>query len=377
MFILRILYTIYIKLGLIIFIPAVLIAGCSGGDSSASNKENEPISGSEQKKLPKSTFFLRNPSMGQRIEGSGIVAVAMNIKDGMNLDSMRTYIDGVYLSTLFNNQDSFSINSKNLATGEHTIKVIAYADQGASVTKLVDFILLSDIEPDLLGYRVVNQYPHDPEAYTQGLFYDEGYIYESTGQNGSSSLRKSIVETGELVKSAMLEQRYFGEGITLFDNRIIQLTWTSKVGFVYDKESFQVLNRIHYSTQGWGLTTMEDQLIMSDGSFTIYFLDPEYFTEINRLEVYDNKGPVAYLNELEYIEPFLYANIYQTDRIARIDPETGKVHAYIDLRGILPQALQHDRIDVLNGIAYDSNSGRLFITGKMWPRIFEIEWVEK
>ncbi|UCG26632.1 MAG: glutaminyl-peptide cyclotransferase, partial [Bacteroidales bacterium] len=218
---------------------------------------------------------------------------------------------------------------------------------------------------------------HDISAYTQGLVYEDGFIYESTGQRGESTLRKVKLETGELIESLNLPPDLFGEGACIFGDKIIQLTWTSKTGFVYDKNTFRILNRIIYSTQGWGLTTNGEQLIMSDGSHIIYFLDPDYFTELSRIEVFDNERAVNNLNELEFIDGKIYANVYQSDLIVIIDPLTGKVLSRIDLQGLLSPEDRHDRIDVLNGIAYDAENKRLFVTGKRWPKLFEIQLVKK
>ena len=229
--------------------------------------------------------------------------------------------------------------------------------------------------PPLYGYRIKNVYPHDRNAFTQGLVFDNGYLFEGTGLNGRSSLRKVALETGTVLRWRRLPQWFFGEGVTLFGNKIIQLTWRSGTGFVYDKESLELLREFHYSTEGWGLTHDGRRLILSDGSATLYFLDPETFQEIGRLEVFDDRGPVVRLNELEYIQGEIYANVWQTDRIARISPQTGQVKGWIELRGLLGAKAQAMAVDVLNGIAYDQENDRLFVTGKLWPELFEIELV--
>lgn len=224
-------------------------------------------------------------------------------------------------------------------------------------------------------YTVVNSYPHDPQAFTQGLIYVDGVLYEGTGLNGRSSLRRVHLETGEVQEIVDLDQQYFGEGIALFGDRIIQLTWQSNVAFVYDAQSFERLGEFAYPTEGWGLTHDDTQLIMSDGTANLYFRDPETFAEIGRVEVRDATGPVVRLNELEYINGEVYANVWQTDRIARIDPQTGRVTGWIDLTGLLSAADRTPDVDVLNGIAYDAANDRLFVTGKLWPRLFEIDLI--
>lgn len=225
------------------------------------------------------------------------------------------------------------------------------------------------------GYRVLNTYPHDPDAFTQGLVYKDGLLYEGTGRYGESTLRQVRLETGEVLQSRELPAEYFGEGITLYGDEIFQLTWQSNVGFIYDKSTFELLREFNYPTEGWGLTHNGRCLIMSDGTNVIYFRDPESFAEIGRLQVYDNNGPVIQLNELEYVEGEIYANVWQTDRIARISPDTGQVTGWIDLTGLLDTVTVTTVVDVLNGIAYDAQGDRLFVTGKLWPALFEIELV--
>jgi len=231
-------------------------------------------------------------------------------------------------------------------------------------------------DPPTYGYRVVLEYPHDPNAFTQGLVYDpeEGILYEGTGIWGESSLRKVELATGRVLKVRRLPPQYFGEGIAVWDDRIVQLTWQSRTGFVYTK-TFELLRQFHYETEGWGLTYDGRRLIMSDGSETLYFLDPETLQEIGSIDVQDRGAPVKLLNELEFINGLIWANVWQTDRIAVIDVETGRVGAWLDLSGILKPEERTGREDVLNGIAYDAQNDRLFVTGKLWPKLFEIELI--
>jgi glutamine cyclotransferase len=219
-------------------------------------------------------------------------------------------------------------------------------------------------------YEVITAYPHDRSAFTQGLIYEDGHFYESTGLYGRSSLRKVDLKTGKVLKKYSLPSKFFGEGITLLGKEIIQLTWKSKLGFVYNKETFEVLNTFSYPTEGWGITNDGTRLIMSDGSSTLFFLDPKNFKVIDRLEVRDQAGAeVSGINELEYIKGEVFANIWPTTRIARISLTTGIITGWIDLAGIVPM---EKNVDVLNGIAYDEKNNRLFVTGKLWPKIFEI-----
>ncbi len=195
------------------------------------------------------------------------------------------------------------------------------------------------------------------------------------GSTGRSSLRKVVLETGEVVQIHEIDDEYFGEGITIFGDKIYQITWQSQIGFIYEKASFTQVGEFHYPTEGWGLTHDGTRLIMSDGSATIHFLDPQTLQETGTIAVADNNGPVLRLNELEYVDGEIYANIWQTDRIARISPETGQVLGWIDLAGLLSAEDRQQTVDVLNGIAYDPAGKRLFVTGKLWPKLFEIRIV--
>lgn len=227
----------------------------------------------------------------------------------------------------------------------------------------------------IYSYRIVNTYPHDRRAFTQGLVYRDGVLYESTGLRGRSTLRRVDLESGRVLERRTLLPPYFAEGIAVLDDRIYQLTWTSGVGFVYDRESMQLVREFRYGLEGWGLTHDGENLIVSDGSSTLYFWDPETLLETRRLTVRDGGVKVGNLNELEYIDGEIYANIWMKERIARISPETGRVLSWIDLTGILAE--RNGDEDVLNGIAWDATGRRLFVTGKFWPKLFEIELVEK
>jgi glutamine cyclotransferase len=221
-------------------------------------------------------------------------------------------------------------------------------------------------------YEVVNTFPHDPSAFTQGLVFYQGAFYESTGLNGASSLRKVELETGRVLKKLDIPAQYFAEGLVLFNGRLLQLTWQNQTGFVYDQESFQQLSTFNYTGEGWGFTHDGHSLILSDGTSQIRFLDPNTFQVQRRINVTDRGQDVVRLNELEYINGEIYANIWFTDRIARINPQTGAVTAWVDLTGLLSPQDNGGRADVLNGIAYDAATDRLFVTGKLWPKLFEI-----
>jgi glutamine cyclotransferase len=225
-------------------------------------------------------------------------------------------------------------------------------------------------------FKIIAVYPHDRNSFTQGLVYREGELYEGSGLYGRSSLRQVDLQTGEVRQILELPLQFFGEGITIWDDQIIQLTWKANTGFVYDQETFELRHQFTYPTEGWGITYDGEKLIMSDGTATLYFWDPETLAEIGRVEVRDANGPVVRLNELEYINGEVYANVWQTNHIVRIDPTTGWVSGSIDLTGLLTAEDLTEPVDVLNGIAYDADNDRLFVTGKLWPKLFEIELVE-
>jgi glutamine cyclotransferase len=226
-------------------------------------------------------------------------------------------------------------------------------------------------------FQVVHAYPHDPDAFTQGLFYRDGFLYEGTGLKGRSSLRKVKLETGAVVQRIELPSDLFGEGIALVRGEVYQLTWQSQVGFVYRLDDFKLLRQFTYSGEGWGLTTNGSELFLSDGTAEIRVIDPQTMKEKRRIKVHDGETSIDQINELEWVEGEIYANKWQTNRIARISPQTGKVTGWIDLTGLLSPMYHLEEGAVLNGIAYDAAGKRLFVTGKLWPQLFEIRLVKK
>lgn len=251
---------------------------------------------------------------------------------------------------------------------------VASAGQVSELLASTVTVTLAAPRPLRYGFEVVASYPHDPGAFTQGLQYVDGVLYEGTGLYGHSSLRRVNLESGEVEQQINLAPAYFGEGIHVLEDRIYQLTWQSQVAFLYDRESFALLGEFSYPTEGWGLTYDGETLLMSDGTSTIFRRDPETFAEVGRFTVTDRGAPVVRLNELEYINGSLWANIWQTDEIVIIDPTNGEVTARVNLAGLLPQEMSAGA-DVLNGIAYDAENDRIFVTGKRWPLLFEIKLV--
>ncbi|HAF23675.1 MAG TPA: glutamine cyclotransferase [Blastocatellia bacterium] len=229
----------------------------------------------------------------------------------------------------------------------------------------------------IYGYEVIHVWPHDPDAFTQGLVFQDGKLLESTGEVGRSSLRRVELETGSVLQKVDVPEPYFAEGITLLKGKIYQLTWRDQLGFIYDPWTFEKIGTFNYEGEGWGLANDGQSLILSDGTNRIRFLDPDNFQVRKTIAVSDGSTPVNEINELEYVQSEIYANIWHADRIARIDPQTGRIVGWIDLTGLLSRGEVHDGEAVLNGIAYDETNGRLFVTGKLWPKLFEIRVTRK
>ena len=296
-----------------------------------------------------------------------------NISASEKFDSLRLFINETYFKS--GNSDTLNLewSSKRTGIGRNRLQVNAYRGGKVIESGSTSFIMLSDLVPKILHYKLVNTYSHDPQAYTQGLIFENGVLYESTGQYGESSLRKVELKTGEVRQSVNLSREIFGEGLTTYDDKLIQITWKSQVAFIYDKKTFQQINKFNYQREGWGITYDGKRLIMSDGSENLTFYDTEYFTEQGHIEVCDDKEVVKWLNELEYIKGEIYANLYQETRIAVINPASGKVKAYLDLSALVPEKLKKDNDRVLNGIARNPENGHLYVTGKDWPKLYEIE----
>jgi len=250
-------------------------------------------------------------------------------------------------------------------------------------TSVLALVLALAIQPGLYAaapvysYKVVRVYPHDRSAFTQGLEYRAGFLYEGTGLEGRSTVRKVKLETGQVVQEIRVAPQFFGEGITVINQHILELTWKAQAGFIYDQDTFKQLRTFPYPGEGWGLTNDGKQIYMSDGSAQIRIWDAVTLQERKRLNVHDGAKPVAMLNELEWVRGEIYANVWQTDRIVRISPVDGHVLGWIDLTGLLSDEDLSQQVDVLNGIAYDAFGDRLFVTGKLWPKLFEIKLIPK
>ncbi len=250
---------------------------------------------------------------------------------------------------------------------------IGWQQAAAEDKKISSFSLFKTTKTPISNITIVNFFPHDPEAFTQGLVYHQGYLYESTGLNGKSVLKKMEIKSGKVIKRVKLREKYFGEGMAILDNKIYQLTWKNQTCFIYDLVSFREMGKLFYSGEGWGLTTDGKSLIMSNGTPVITYRNPQTFSVIRKITVQDGEMPVNNLNELEFVRGEIWANVFQEDVIARISPQTGKVLGWIDLYQLNVLLPQSERKDVLNGVAYDPEGDRLFITGKFWMKLLEIK----
>jgi glutaminyl-peptide cyclotransferase len=362
---------------LLTFIFFSFIGSCSESPPPANESGGDPSSRpSAADEVPaRLSGQILQPRVGEYFTRGEIIPVVLsfNDDDSRSVSSVALRVDGRDAEFSGNVPGTLLWDSSGEPVGSRQLRISVVFDDGSRETYPLGVVLGSDIVPDRYTYRIVNSFPHDSRAFTQGLVYSGGYLYESTGQYGQSTLRKVEVETGEVLRSLNLDRQLFGEGLCVHDGKLYQLTWKSGVGFIYDKESFRVLGKVHYQTEGWGLTSDGTSLYKTDGSHYLYVLEPRYFTEIRRIEVFDNDGPVEKLNELEFIDGKVYANVFDSDEIVIIETESGRVTGIIDLTGLLDRQYHHPHLDVLNGIAYDKENDRLFVTGKNWPRLFEIE----
>jgi glutamine cyclotransferase len=362
---------------IVFFVLAAFTISCSGKSGKV------PVSSSVKKagpviEAPARIIKMIAPEENEELKLGDPVKVILEAENiNQQPDSVVLTFDGKHATTLKSAPWEYQIPpSLTKSTGRKSVKATAFA-KGSAKTIVTHFIIVySDTPPKKYGYKVIHTYPHDREAFTQGLFYYNGVLYEGTGQESGSTLREVELTTGKVLRILNLRSDLFGEGITLYKDRIFQVTWQSKVGFVYERQTFKQINKIYYQSEGWGLTTMKDMIVMSDGTNVIYFFEPESFTIVSRIEVYDNEKKVDSLNELEYINGDIWANIWMTDIIVRIDPASGKVLGYLDLKGILNDPSTDTQVNVLNGIAFDSEGNRIFVTGKNWPKLFEIRVIE-
>ena len=345
-------------LGLGLFFTA-----CDSGDSTETN--------SGQNAAKASYFDMASPARGSVYSLGDTVLLKLSAKpNAPEVDSVEVLIDGQKVATFTGTE--YAWPTEGATVGRKIIRLMVYGGSEPETVR-TSTTLHSNLVPEVWGYRVINRYPHDRQAFTQGLEYYQGYLYEGTGQKGASSLRKVDILTGSVVQQHDLAPEYFGEGITRVGDELVQITWQSRTGWVYDLATFSEKRSFNYPTEGWGIAHNGEHIVMSDGTNRLYLMNPEDFTQQGQLEVYDHEGPVKELNELEIINGEVYANIWTTDRIARIDLATGRVLSYIEMTGLLPQRTGQE--DVLNGIAHDAATGRTWVTGKYWPNLFEVAFV--
>ena len=315
---------------------------------------------------------ITSPANKTKVKSGSSVNITVSQKDNTKkIDSVQIYIDDQIEKTLTSSPFSYQWTSGKI--GAKKISTASYSNSNRE-NKSVYVEITSDIVPTVLKSSVIKTYPHNKESFTEGLFYDGKFLYESTGLNGKSAILKVQLETGNILKSAKLDNQYFGEGITMLNGKIFQLTWQSKIGFTYDAESFQKTGEFHYDTEGWGMTNNGKELIMTDGTNIISFLDAVSQKVLYKLPVYDDKGPFNNLNEIEYVNGEIYANVWRTDVILIIDAQTGKIKSLIDLSELaVGESKKNSNVDVLNGIAWNAKNGTLLVTGKFWQNIYEIK----
>ncbi|TZF85912.1 glutaminyl-peptide cyclotransferase (plasmid) [Pedobacter sp. BS3] len=339
------------------------------------------ISACKQNRSAVSVVFI-SPEAGASVKAGDNVTADLQFTPEQEVDSIVYYIDSAVVAHRTDTA-SLTLSTKGIALGNHLISAKIYKKDKVEEAA-TNIVVVSSKTPEQYTYQVVNTFPHDTSSYTQGLEYHDGIFYESAGGVpddgiGISSLRKVQPETGKVLKKIDMPETIFAEGITVVGNRIVQLTWQNGYGIFYNKNTLEKLSEFPYqsSREGWGLCFDGKQIYKSDGSNRIYILDKDSCKEIGNIEVFDNKGEVTQLNELEYIDGKIYANVYQTDKIVIINPQTGEVEAEINLTGLLPAADHFPNTDVLNGIAWDAAKQRLFVTGKKWSKLFEIKLVKK
>ena len=342
--------------------------GSAGRDANYHGSKANPI---EEKKIIASVVVDNDANLHQ---GESAL-IKCNLKENAEIDSILLYMNGERVAEIDTAAYEYKLTS-NYPTGRTIYRVEAYQN-GTKHVQTGEFTVYAASIPQFYGYKIIKVYPHDANAYTQGLLFDNGVLYESTGLEGHSSLRKVEIATGKVLKNKKLADEYFAEGLVLLNDKLYQLTWQNNKAFVYDVNTFEQLHEFGYGGEGWGITTDGKLLYMSDGTDEIRILNPETFKKVGSINVYTDNSKVMYLNELEWINGEIWANVYTTNAIIRIDPRSGAVKGVIDMSGLLTESDINSNTDVLNGIAYDEATGRIFVTGKNWNKLFEIEVLKK
>lgn len=333
------------------------------------------FSACEKKELTKRSYKVISPTHHQKFKQGDKVSFKLENSKGVEADSIVYYIDNDRISK--KDKDTFEFELNNPKVGLHNLKAKIY--QGDKmIVFAVAVIELAKNAPEIYNYKIIKEYPHDRYAYTQGLEFHDGILYESTGQRGQSSLRKVKLENGTIIQKIALEDKYFGEGLTVLNDKIYQLTWQSGIGFIYNKETLKKEGEFKYkhSVEGWGLCNDGTNIYKTDGTNAIWTLDPKTLAEKSMISVATHTAIIPRLNEMEWIDGKIYANIYQKDALVVVDPKTGVVEKVMNMQGLKSKVLQHNQLDVLNGIAYNPENKHFYITGKNWNKLFEIEFVK-
>lgn len=355
----------------------VLLCSCAGSNTKKKDKHREAVV-QVQKNETKyvNSVKMLSPEKNQSVLSGENVLVTFECKERFALDSSVIFLDGKEVAKLASGICSCSVEIPADKMGRRVLKLVTWHPDKKQGIASIAIEVKPDKAPVKYSYEVLKTYPHDTKAYTQGLIYQDGYMYEGTGQYGESSIRKIEMNTGKVLSVLNVDSQLFGEGITIFNDKIYQLTWRSRKGFVYDLKSFSLESSFTYNTEGWGITTVGDHLVMSDGSNKLYHIDPLTFNVIKEVEVYDSNGKVSQLNELEYVGGVIWANVWLTDRIVAIDPDRGVVVGELDMKDLLSagdKTVLDEEDDVLNGIAWNPEKNTFYVTGKRWPKLFEIK----
>lgn len=358
------------------FIVFLLLLGSCGRNTSTKTAEKTTV---QAPAPPKETKYvntrLTSPGKGKLYSFNDELTIAFANQNNLTADSTVYFLNGEKIGATGKGVQTYTYRLPEIKTGNHVVKVMVSYPEGKQGIASTNIQVKPDKAPEIYKWKVINTFPHDPNAYTQGLVYQDGIMYEGTGQYGESTLRKTDPKTGKILSVLGIDSQLFGEGITIYKDKIYQITWRSRKGFIYDLNTFSLESTFTYNTEGWGITTAGDKLIMSDGSNKLYHIVPSTFNLLKEVEVYDHRGPVTRLNELEYIDGLVWANVWMTDRIVAIDPETGIVMGEMTMTNLLPvrdQVRLDDTDDVLNGIAYNPEKKTFYLTGKKWPKLFEV-----
>lgn len=328
------------------------------------------ISCKEDENALKNLFSIENSTIKPILKLEESIDLVLQNKEKKTIDSVIYYINDIKIGSVKGNQKlPFSLSNQKL--GNQIIKALVYFE-GKNIDITTGFSIFASFEPKILSFKILNTYPHDINAYTQGFEFYNGILLEGTGQYKESTLRKTDYKTGKVIEQIKLEEKYFGEGITVLNDKIYQLTWQEKTGFIYDAKTLKLEKTFSFETEGWGITNDGEKIYMSDGSEKIYILNPETLKVEDYINVYTNGAKIEAVNEMEWINGKIWANIYQKDAIAVINPKTGAVENVINCGELRSKVTQHQELDAFNGIAYNPVTKTYFVTGKNWDKTFEI-----